>query len=93
MACAPGQEERLTTLSKDLDARVRQISGAVGDIGEARLFLIAALSLLDELDVQTSKQNAARAQLTDQKVQALLADTTARIDALATRLGATIKST
>ena len=42
VACAPGQEDRLVTLSRQLDARVRQIAGIVGDIGEARLLLIAA---------------------------------------------------
>lgn len=49
IACAPGQEHRLVTLSRELDARVEGIAGAVGDIGDQRLLLIAALSLLDEL--------------------------------------------
>jgi cell division protein ZapA len=50
IACAPGQEDRLLALSKDLDARVIQIADAVGDVGDHRLLLIAALSLLDELE-------------------------------------------
>ena len=35
IACAPGQEDRLVDLSKDLDGRVRDIEEAVGDIGES----------------------------------------------------------
>ena len=50
IACAPGQESRIEALSKQLDARVTQIAGAVGDIGDERLLLITALALLDELD-------------------------------------------
>jgi len=40
IACAPGQESRIEALSKQLDARVTQIAGAVGDIGDERLLLI-----------------------------------------------------
>ncbi|MEL6244296.1 MAG: cell division protein ZapA [Pseudomonadota bacterium] len=51
VACAPGQETRLQALGAELDSRVRAIAGAVGDIGEARLLLVAALALLDELEI------------------------------------------
>ncbi|MEM1106274.1 MAG: cell division protein ZapA [Pseudomonadota bacterium] len=50
IACAPGQEVRLSQLGRQLDGRMRKIADAVGDVGEDRLFLVAALSLLDELD-------------------------------------------
>ena len=50
IACAPGQEARIVALSQQLDARVKHIASAVGDIGEDRLLLITALALLDELD-------------------------------------------
>ena len=46
IACAPGQESRIEALSKQLDTRVKQIEGAVGDIGEERLLLITALGSL-----------------------------------------------
>ena len=49
VACAPGQEDRLVALSRQLDARVKDISRAVGNIGDDRLLLIASLALLDEL--------------------------------------------
>lgn len=95
VACAPGQERRLAMLGADLDKRINEIADAVGDIGETRLFLIAALSLLDELDICKNSGDRATRETSgpDQDVYALLADATARIDALATRLGAAIKST
>ena len=83
IACAPGQEARLVELSKSLDMRVRQIADAVGDIGEARLLLVAALSLLDELD---AARRSAPADLSQQKAAAALVDAAARIDALAQRI-------
>jgi len=50
VACAPGQEARLVELSRKLDGRVEKIEQAVGDVGEERLLLVVALSLLDELE-------------------------------------------
>ncbi|MEQ8557941.1 MAG: cell division protein ZapA [Henriciella sp.] len=85
VACAPGQEARLVSLSKDLDKRVRQIAGAVGDIGEARLLLVAALALLDELD---HAHRGAPADLSSQKAASALSDAAARIEALAERIEA-----
>lgn len=85
VACAPGQEARLTQLSKNLDRRVRQIADAVGDIGEARLLLVAALALLDELD---AAHQGAPADLSQQKAATSLSDAAARIEALAQRIEA-----
>ena len=44
----PSSMDRVAQLSQKLDRRVRTIADAVGDLGEARLLLIAALALLDE---------------------------------------------
>ncbi|MEL7128797.1 MAG: cell division protein ZapA [Pseudomonadota bacterium] len=85
VACAPGQEKRLSQLGSRLDTRVRNISKAVGDIGEARLLLIAALALMDEIDALKASPEQVRA---DGKAAAALTDAAARIDALAARLEA-----
>ncbi|MEE2877887.1 MAG: cell division protein ZapA [Pseudomonadota bacterium] len=85
VACAPGQEGRLLALSRNLDKRVRRIADAVGDIGEARLLLVAALSLLDELD---AAERGTPADLSAQKAAAALADAAARIEAMAERIEA-----
>ena len=49
VGCADGQEERVRTLAAQFDAYVRQVAGDVGQIGDIRLFLMAALLLADEL--------------------------------------------
>jgi cell division protein ZapA len=81
IACAPGQESRIQMLAEQLNARVGQISGAVGDIGEERLLLIAALALLDELDAARRGKPGA-----EQKVADALSSAAERIEALAARI-------
>jgi cell division protein ZapA len=49
MACDDGQEEHLTRLGRDLDARIGQLKGAFGEIGDMRLTVMAALMVSDEL--------------------------------------------
>lgn len=49
VGCADGQEDRVRTLSKQFDTYVRQVSADVGQVGDLRLFLMAALLLADEL--------------------------------------------
>ncbi|MEP1144795.1 MAG: cell division protein ZapA [Henriciella sp.] len=87
VACAPGQEERLVSLSKQLDARIQDISRAVGNIGDDRLLLIAALALLDELDASHRAQAAAAGPDIERAADALN-DTATRIEALAARIEA-----
>ncbi|MGB2073689.1 MAG: cell division protein ZapA, partial [Henriciella sp.] len=55
LACAPGQEARLKDLATRLDARLNEIEAAVGQVGDQRLMLIAALALLDELENVSSE--------------------------------------
>lgn len=87
VACAPGQEARLVGLSQQLDVRVRDIADAVGNIGDDRLLLIAALALLDELDASYRQQiEAAGPDVA--RAAAALNDTAARIEALASRIEA-----
>lgn len=49
LGCADGEEERLRALSADLDRRIDEIKASTGPSGEARLLLMAALMLSDEL--------------------------------------------
>ena len=87
VACAPGQEERLVALSRQLDARIEDISRAVGNIGDDRLLLIAAPALLDELDASHQAQASAAGPDIERAAQALT-DTATRIEALAARIEA-----
>ncbi|MDQ1154232.1 cell division protein ZapA [Brevundimonas sp. SORGH_AS_0993] len=49
IGCADGQEERVRILAKQFDNQVRQVAQDVGNVGDLRLFLMAALILSDEL--------------------------------------------
>lgn len=50
VSCEDGQENKLLRLSERFDSRVGEMSAALGDIGTERLFLAAALSIIDELE-------------------------------------------
>jgi cell division protein ZapA len=49
LGCADGEEERLVALAADLDRRIEEIKASSGPSGEARMLLMAALLLSDEL--------------------------------------------
>ena len=49
MACEDGQEEHLTRLAKNLDDRIGELRGKFGQIGDARLIVMAALTVADDL--------------------------------------------
>ena len=49
VGCEDGQEAHLTELARLFDVQVQQVSKDVGQLGETRLFLMAALLLADEL--------------------------------------------
>jgi cell division protein ZapA len=83
IACAPGQEARIPKLGTQLDARLSAIAPAARDIGEARLLLIAAPALLDELDA--AKRLEARRTDAD-RAEAVMLTMAERIEALTCRL-------
>ena len=49
MACEEGQEARLLKLADDLESRIQGLRGKFGEIGDARLTVMAALMVCDEL--------------------------------------------
>ena len=49
MACEEGQEVRLLKLAENLETRVGELRGKFGEIGDARLTVMAALTVCDEL--------------------------------------------
>lgn len=49
VACDDGQEDRLKQLAAYYDRHVTGLARDIGQIGDARLMLLAALSLCDEL--------------------------------------------
>jgi cell division protein ZapA len=49
MACEEGQEVRLLKLAETLESRIESLRGKFGEIGDARLTVMAALTACDEL--------------------------------------------
>ncbi|MGJ4952860.1 cell division protein ZapA [Bradyrhizobium sp. HKCCYLS20291] len=49
MACEEGQELRLLKLAENLETRITNLRGKFGEIGDARLTVMAALTVCDEL--------------------------------------------
>ena len=49
MACEEGQEVRLLKLAESFESRIQDLRGKFGEIGDARLTVMAALTVCDEL--------------------------------------------
>ncbi|KXJ57128.1 MAG: hypothetical protein AXW12_06935 [Thalassospira sp. Nap_22] len=58
IACDDGQEERIHALASYVDERVKEISDAVGQIGEQRLLVMTSLLIADELSMAQEKLNS-----------------------------------
>ena len=48
IACDEGEEEHLKDLAAHVDAKAREVLGSVGQVGDTRLLLMAALLIADE---------------------------------------------
>ncbi len=49
VACDDGQEEHLSKLGSFVNGRVKELTDAVGQIGDSRLLVMASLLISDEL--------------------------------------------
>ena len=49
VTCDDGQEPRIRRLAQYVDAKVAEFVSSIGQVGEARLLLLAALVIADEL--------------------------------------------
>ncbi len=56
LSCRDGEEAHLQTLARDIAARAEKLTAGLGAMSEARLLLMAALMIADELhDVRAGK--------------------------------------
>ncbi len=55
ISCKDGEEERIKLLSSKIDNEVKLLAGKIGQLGEARMILLAALVLLDKLNDNQDK--------------------------------------
>jgi cell division protein ZapA len=49
VACGEGEEQRIAGLAAYVDAKVQDLVGALGNIGDQRLIVMASLLLADEI--------------------------------------------
>ena len=77
LACEDGQEEHLERLAQTLEERVMQLRGKFGEIGDARLTVMAALTVCDELVDATARIRSLEGELeTLRNVRVAAADRT-----------------
>jgi cell division protein ZapA len=91
VACDEGQEAHLTELARDLAERVDHLVQSVGQIGDARLLLMAALLLSDELATarrDLERRDVGRSADEEQRLADSLERLAARVEAIAARLEA-----
>jgi cell division protein ZapA len=96
LVCADGQEQRLRRLAQYVDAKLGEFAKELGQVGEARLILLAALAIADELSDANDalEQERSRAvgsaaepdNATQASVASGLDEITRRIEAIAARL-------
>jgi len=67
MGCEDGQEMHLSSLARELDARIEGLRAKFGEIGDSRLTVMAALTIADEL----SEMNARIKRLEEEVAAAL----------------------
>ena len=55
VSCKDGEEDRIKLLSSRIDDEVKLLADKIGQLGEARMILLAALVLLDKFDDNQDK--------------------------------------
>ena len=58
IACDDGEEDHLRELAATVDAKTREVLSSVGQVGDARLLLMAALLIADEHHAATQRLTA-----------------------------------
>ena len=93
VTCDDGEEARIRRLGQYIDAKVAEFVGSVGQVGEARLLLLAALVVADELAdanealrLERSGSSAAEAAAATDAVADNVNDIAQRVEAIAARL-------
>jgi cell division protein ZapA len=66
MACEDGQEDHLRALAKALEDRIGKLRGQFGEIGDARLMVMAAMTVADD-----AMEAEKRAKKLEQEIAAL----------------------
>ena len=95
VGCEDGQEAHFAALARHFDQQVREVAQAVGQVGELRLFLMAALLTADEVAdlrhrIQQTEAELARLRQSHGMIEAAasraISATAARVEDLTRRL-------
>ena len=94
VACGDGEETHLIELGRMVDERVSQLSGAVGQIGDAKLLVMASLLIADEMsdvrrqlaELESAPNGGAGSGADDELVAQGLESIVERIEGIADRL-------
>jgi cell division protein ZapA len=65
IACDEGEEEHLKQLAGHVDSKVRELLGSVGQVGDQRLMLMAALLMSDEYHTVSAQLDALKSELAE----------------------------
>jgi cell division protein ZapA len=63
IGCEDGQEQHIGKLATDFDALINDLRGRIGEVGDARLTIMAALTVADELSEAVKRVRAAEDEL------------------------------
>lgn len=104
IACDDGEEDHLRELAATVDAKTREVLSSVGQVGDTRLLLMAALLIADEHHGKTDGHDhhtdhhaehqslraelEAKAKLAEEQSAAALDRSSARLEKLAAELSA-----
>ena len=92
VACDDGQEDHLIDLAHYIDKRVAGLAKTMGQVGDARLILMASLLVADELLEAVESANTLRQTLEERQegskndAEATFATLASRIEGIAARL-------
>ena len=70
ISCKDGEEERIKSLSSLINNQVQKLSEKIGQLGEARMILLASLVLLDKSD-EAEKEAEKIISITSEKIEKL----------------------
>ena len=88
ITCDDGQEARIRRLGQYVDAKVAEFARSVGQVGEARLLLLAALVIADELADANEALRRERSTMPDPEASAAVDAAANGIHGLAQRVEA-----
>jgi cell division protein ZapA len=86
IACDDGQEEHVRGLAGYLDERVSDLSRSIGQVGDARLVVMASLLIADELVEAVREIEAMKTRTEAETEMQVMARESEGINALSTRL-------